>query len=82
MFVPATVDACYLHDGTGLPDGIKNDSGQWNVAGHRDRIVRIDDTALATFAQLYDEPGTMARRARLPALHAGALNSVLAKLAG
>lgn len=81
VFVPATVDACYLHDGSGLPDGIKNDSGQWNVAGHSDRIVRIDDTALATFAQLYDEPGTTACRARLPALHAGALNSVLAKLA-
>lgn len=81
LFVPATVDACYQHDGTGLPDGIKNDKGQWNTAGHRDRIVRVDEAALATFAQLYDEPGTPARRARLPALHAGALNSVLAKLA-
>lgn len=81
LFVPATVDACYQHDGTGLPDGIKNDSGHWNTAGHRDRIVRVDEAALATFAQLYDEPGTPARRARLPALHAGALSSVLAKLA-
>lgn len=81
LFVPATVDACYQHDGTGLPDGIKNDSGHWNTAGHRDRIVRVDEAALATFAQLYDEPGTSARRARLPALHAGALSSVLAKLA-
>jgi len=81
LFVPATVDACYQHDGAGLPDGIKNESGQWNTHGHRDRIVPINDAALATFAQLYDEPGTSARRARLPALHAGALNSVLAKLA-
>ncbi len=81
LFAPATVDACYQHDGSGLPDGIKNDSGQWNTAGHRDRIVRVDEAALATFAQLYDEPGTPARRARLPALHAGALSSVLAKLA-
>ena len=81
LFVPATVDACYQHDGSGLPDGIKNESGQWNTSGHRDRIVPINDTALATFAQLYDEPGTPPRKARLPALHAGALNSVLAKLA-
>lgn len=81
LFVPATVDACYQHDGSGLPDGIKNESGQWNTSGHLDRIVRIDDAALATFAQLYDEPGTPPRRARLPALHASALNSVLAKLA-
>lgn len=81
LFVPATVDACYTHDGTGLPDGIKDDKGQWNTAGHHDRIVRVDEAALATFAQLYDEAGTPGRRARLPALHAGALNSVLAKLA-
>jgi hypothetical protein len=81
LFVPATVDACYQHDGQGFPDGIKNDDGYWNTAGHRDRIVKVDEQALATFAQLYDEPGTPPRRARLPALHAGALNSVLGKLA-
>src|SRR5690606_32216042 len=59
----------------------KNASGQWNTAGHRDRIVRVDDEALAIFARLYDEPGTPPRRARLPALHAGTLRSVLGKLA-
>ncbi|WP_322996265.1 class I SAM-dependent DNA methyltransferase [Castellaniella sp.] len=81
LFTPSTVDACYQHDGAGLPDGIKNDAGQWNTVGHSDRIVRVDDAALATFAKLYDEPGTPPRRARLPALHAGALRDVLAKLA-
>lgn len=81
LFVPATVDACYQHDGTGLPDGIKNDKGRWNTAGHRDRIVRVDAASLVTFAHLYDEPGTPSLHARLPALHAGALNNVLAKLA-
>lgn len=81
VYSPNTIEACYRHDGEGLPGGIKNADDQWNTSGHRDRIVRVDETALATFAQLYDEPGTPARRARLPALHAGALNSVLAKLA-
>jgi hypothetical protein len=81
LFVPATIDACYSHDGSGLPGGIKSDSGQWNITGHSDRIVQIDEAALSTFAQLYDEPGTPACRARLPTLHAGALGSVLSKLA-
>lgn len=81
LFLPATIDACYLQDGTGLPGGIKSDEGEWNTAGHRDRIVQVDETALSTFARLYDEPGTPSRRARLPALHTGALNSVLKKLA-
>ena len=81
LFIPATIDTCYQHDGAGPVGGYKNEAGKWNTAGHRDRIVRVDETALATFARLYDEPGTPARRARLPALHAGALSSVLQKLA-
>jgi hypothetical protein len=81
LYTPSTVDACYQHDGSGLPDGIKNERGQWNTSGHRDRIVPVTTASLATFAQLYDEPGTPALQARLPALHATALNSVLAKLA-
>jgi hypothetical protein len=81
VFTPATVDACYLHNGEGEVGGIKNEYGHWNFAGHNDRIVKVDEQALATFAKLYDESGTPPRRARLPALHAGALSSVLGKLA-
>ncbi|MEI6415123.1 MAG: class I SAM-dependent DNA methyltransferase, partial [Pseudomonadota bacterium] len=81
LFIPRTVDACYAHDGAGLTGGIKTEDNQWDTAGHRNRIVRVGDAELAVFAQLYDEPGTPPRRARLPALHAGQLSSVLAKLA-
>jgi len=81
LFSPSTVDACYAHDGQGSVGGYKNEKGQWNTVGHRDRIVKVDEITLATFAQIYDEPGTPPRRARLPALHAGALSSVLSKLA-
>jgi hypothetical protein len=81
LFTPSTVDACHEHDGSGQVVGIKNDESQWNIAGHFDRIVKVDEQALTIFAKLYDEPGTPPRRARLPALHAGTLNSVLCKLA-
>jgi hypothetical protein len=81
LFAPATVDACYGHDGTGTVGGYKNDDGKWNTAGHSNRIVRVTDPALVVFVQLYDEQGTPPRRARLPALHAGALQGVLDKLA-
>ncbi len=80
LFTPATIDPCYTHDGKGLAAGIKKEDNKWNTDPHADRIVRVDDTQLAVFAKLYDEPGTLPRRARLPALHAGQLSSVLAKL--
>ena len=81
LFIPSTVDLCYEHDGRGLPGGVKNSENQWDVSGHRDRIVEVTDDTLAIFAKLYDEPGTPPRRARLPVLHAGLLLSVLRKLA-
>jgi hypothetical protein len=56
LFVPTTVDASYQHDGKGLPDGIKNDHGEWNTSGHSDRIVKVNEEVLVTFAKLYDDP--------------------------
>lgn len=81
LFTSSTVDACYQHDGQGEVGGIKSATGQWNTNGHQDRIVRVDEAVLVTFAKLYDTPGTPVRRARLPALHAGGLGDVLEKFA-
>lgn len=81
LFTPGTIDWCYASDRSGTVGGIKTEQGKWNTVGHADRIVRIGDQQLAVFAQLYDETGTPPLRARLPALHAGQLSSVLSKLA-
>lgn len=81
LFTPATVDACYLHDGSGTVGGYKTAIGEWNTVGHRERIVRVDEESLAVFAQLYDKLGTSPMRARLPALHSQGLTAVLSKFA-
>ena len=80
LFAPATVDACLEHDGRGDMPGIKDEAG-WTTAGHADRVVEVDEAALASFATLYDAAGTPSCRARLPALHAKTLLGVLEKLA-
>jgi hypothetical protein len=81
IFDPSTVDRCYVHNGVGVVSGIKSESREWSTVGHLDRIVAVSEETLQTFAQIYDEPTTFYRRARLPALHAGALTSILTKLA-
>ena len=89
LFIPQTVDICFAHDGQGQVPGIKEEvetaSGViktvWNTNGHRDRIIEIGQHELALFAQLYDEAGTDALEARLPALHARQLTNVLEKFA-
>jgi hypothetical protein len=83
LFHPSTIDASYAHDGHGQVPGIKNpeDDFNWDLRGHRRRIVRIDDDALALFARLHDEPGTPAREARLPVVHSTEIVGVLRKFA-
>ncbi len=81
LFHAKTVDACFVHDGNGAVGGIKTEANQWNMAGHRQRLIPVGEQSLALFAELYDEPGTPAKQARLPALHSQQLQSVLEKFA-
>lgn len=89
LFSVNTVYACFDHEGVGLVPGIKSSGDEsdesssqgWTVAGHKDRLIRVDASALSLFARLYDEAGTTASEARLPSLHAVQLVKVLDKLA-
>ncbi|MCO6440061.1 MAG: hypothetical protein J5I81_03010 [Nitrococcus mobilis] len=89
LYAPSTLDACFTHNGEGQVGGIKEEiieangkvTTRWNTNGHRDRIIEIGEYELALFARLYDEAGTEGLEARLPALHARQLLSVLEKFA-
>ena len=80
VFDPITIERSYEHDGIGKVGGIKDEWGQWDLSGHASRILIVKDTDLQGYAKLYDEPGITSRAARLPALHAKALNSVVVKI--
>jgi hypothetical protein len=86
LFLPRTLDLSFQHDGSGAVPGIKREEvtesgvcSSWDTRGHRDRLIPVDAHMLAVFAHLYDEAGTPPLEARLPALHARPLVSVLEK---
>jgi hypothetical protein len=81
LFHPTTIDTSFEHDGCGVSGGIKNENGDWDLSGHMDRIIEVDEGVLELFARLYDDPGTPALQARLPSLHARKLINVLRKFA-
>ena len=81
LFLPKTVDVCFDHDWKGPVPGIKDDENHWNINGHKDRIINVTEEELTLFAKLYDSEGTPPMQARLPALHATTLLSVLQKFA-
>ena len=81
LYAPATVDATFAHDGSGDIPGLKDEKGGWNTTGHRSRVLRVDEAALATFASLYDSEDTPPNESRLPALHSQELLVAIDKLA-
>ncbi|WP_323932736.1 class I SAM-dependent DNA methyltransferase [Aeromonas hydrophila] len=88
LYAPQTIDVCFSHSGAGDVPGIKDEQEvdgkikvAWNTAGHRSRLVSIGKEELDLFARLYDAEGTPASQARLPALHAEQLVTVLEKFA-
>ncbi|WP_437290975.1 Eco57I restriction-modification methylase domain-containing protein [Sorangium sp. So ce406] len=81
LFHPRTIDACLEHDGFGAVPDIKTDDGDFDTAGHKSRVVRVSETDLILFAQLFDKPGTAPSRARLPLVHSTEALEVLRKLA-
>jgi hypothetical protein len=81
LFDPTTVDACHGQVGGGRTPGIKNDDGEWETAGHSNRVVDVNIDRLATFARLFDEADTPIAEARLPAVHSQELMAVLTKFA-
>ncbi|HDU8618300.1 TPA: class I SAM-dependent DNA methyltransferase, partial [Morganella morganii] len=82
LFSTKTIELSLSHDGTGEVGGIKDDeTDSWNESGHHSRILKVSLERLSLFANLYDDLGTAAIEARLPALHADHLVSVLEKFA-
>ena len=81
LYATPTVDACFDHDGSGSVPAIKDDDNQWNVAGHTDRVVEIDGSALEVFSMLSSETASQLAETRFPSLHARPILDVLDKVA-
>ena len=79
LFDTKTIDESFNNNVHNQLDGIKDENGNWNVLGHKDRILNISKEELMLFSKLYDEEGTNFHEARLPAIHSTQLISVLKK---
>lgn len=81
LFSVNTVDSSFQHPGIGLVGGIKDEHNNWNVIGHCDRIISVDEETLGLFARLYDEQETATLHGRLPAVHSKSILSSMRSFA-
>lgn len=79
LFHPATVDACFAHDGHGECGGIKDENGNWNTAAHKERIVYFGEEELKVLSEAF-EGGTDWESVKLTSIHSEVVVSVLEKL--
>ena len=75
LFLPSTIDSCYVHDAHGVCGGIKKD-GKWNIDGHKDRIVHFDELSLKILSDTFEE-GKNSDSAKLVSIHANEIMDVL-----
>lgn len=81
LYLPATIESSINGDVNSPVPGLKDQNDDWDITGHPDRIIKVDENYLKLFARLYDNDGTAFGEARLPALHSAQLVSVLKKFA-
>jgi type I restriction-modification system DNA methylase subunit len=67
LFDPRSIDDCYCQQSYDV-EGIKDDSGQWSVHGHPDRVLRITRKELNLFSKLFDD-NPEGLTPKLPVLH-------------
>ncbi|MGE2718456.1 DNA methyltransferase [Mycolicibacterium celeriflavum] len=65
IFAPTVVERSLVHDGSGPAPGMKDPDDNWDLRPHRERVVRVDESVLAGWASLIDEPGTPPGEARM-----------------
>jgi len=80
LFHPYTIDECFSHDGKGIVPGIRNDNDDWNLRGHKKRIIQVDIEMLGAFAKIFDEVNTSPDEARLASVFSLQALSVLEKI--
>lgn len=77
IFSPKTIDTCFNSLRVNQVGGIKNDSGGWNLEGHKDRIIKVNEKRLILFAKLFEDNKVTYLGARLPSVHTQQILNVL-----
>lgn len=79
LFEPSTIDESIEGTQKERVPGIKDENGNWEIRGHKDRIINISNKELKLFSQLYDDEGAKENQAKLPSIHAVQLLNTLNK---
>lgn len=78
LFHPKTVDDTFESTDDSIADGIKDENGNWNHKGQKDRLITLDKTALETIGRVFADNLTAPV---LPDIHSESLLKIMEKFA-
>ena len=81
LYLPKTIDTCYLHSGSGDIPGIKDKKNQYNTSPHKARVIKIEKLILEDFAAVVNQAGQQLHTVPILELHSTELLSVIKKFA-
>lgn len=77
LYHPMTIESCLLGSDSTSSIGLKDDCGEWNLGGNRDRVIFYNDEALALVKKVFDAGAKTPLEVRLPEIQASSLMDVL-----
>ena len=81
LLVPQTIDECYVSNGLEDVPPVKDVQGNWNMRGHHDRIVHIEEKELKMFSKLVgNEAEDSWKSTPMVGIYANGLSSALEKM--
>ena len=79
LYAPETIEECLSHDRAGPIPGIKDEEGNWQLRGHRSRVIEVNEYSLGRLGAILD-PEVLPDQVRLPMLHSQELADALIKM--
>lgn len=84
LFHPSTIDGCFTNDGKGVCGGLKVKNEKmnkyiWNIAPHKNRIVRINQNSLNIIAKTF-ENSSDGKGSKLVSIHSQELFNAIERI--
>ncbi|MBM7572942.1 Eco57I restriction-modification methylase domain-containing protein [Aquibacillus albus] len=82
LFHPKTIEESLKHKEKNDVPGLKDEQNNWELRGHKDRIIKINDESLKVIRDIYEKENDDYQTVYFPEIHAKQLLKISERIAG
>jgi hypothetical protein len=80
LFHPHSIENSLNQDGLGETPGIKDANDNWEVKGHKNRVIKMSEKEMKLFSLIFENGETETLQTRFPLVHSTEILSVFEKI--